>query len=342
MKESPRPLLQKVMNRAAKHLVPFQVTLELTHRCNLRCKHCYVDVPTGEELSLAELKGIFEQLAGAGTMYLTFTGGEVLTRPDFFDIAFYARNRGFIITFLTNGTLITPEIAGEIGKLGPLSVSMSLHGVIPATHDAITGKPGSFEATLRAIELLKGRDIPVGVTTVAMDTNIDEIDEIKDLARRLRVFHKLGYEFVPGRSGSLDPYRHAADREQVCRHFGQAWLEDGPDPAGVKGICKAGKGACSISPVGDVFPCLLMPMKVGNLRKATFDRIWHESPELTYLRSLTWGDLSACKDCSLAQYCTTCLGVAFSETGELTRPAPSACRNAALKANFLKRKGVTA
>ena len=46
-----RPLLHSVMDRAADHLIPFQVSLELTHRCNLSCKHCYVNVPLEDELT---------------------------------------------------------------------------------------------------------------------------------------------------------------------------------------------------------------------------------------------------------------------------------------------------
>src|SRR5512136_2526220 len=92
-----RPLLQKVMSRAADSLIPFQATLELTHRCNLSCKHCYIGKSVEDELSLAELRGILDQLAGEGCMYLLLTGGEPLIRKDFFDICYYAKERGFIL-----------------------------------------------------------------------------------------------------------------------------------------------------------------------------------------------------------------------------------------------------
>ena len=86
----------------------------------------------------------------------------------------------------------------------------------------------------------------------------------------------------------------------------------------------------------------MMPMKLGNLRNKRFIEIWRTSPvpELTYLRSLTEQDLAECRDCNLLRYCKRCMGVSYSETGELTRPAPSTCRNAALEAEFFKRKGV--
>lgn len=341
---STRPLLHSVMERAAKHLIPFQASLEVTYRCNLSCKHCYIDVSARDELSFAELKHILDQLAESGTMYLLLTGGEPLIRRDFFDIAFYARERGFMFMLLTNGTLITPTIARKIKILEPISVGISLHGAIPATHDGITRRQGSFVATMRGIKLLKGLGVPVSLQTLLMDANIHEIEAIKSLVHRLGVYHQFGYDFVPTRSGSLAPYRYEADFSILCNYFKHEWVKGDTIKSDEKAVCKAGQGICSISPAGDVFPCLLMPIKIGNLKKASFAEIWqtNPSPELTRLRTITWQDLSSCKECNLAGFCRRCMGVALTETGELTRPAPSACRNAALKSEFLKRKGVVA
>lgn len=336
-----RPLLHSVMERAANHFIPLQVTFELTYRCNLSCKHCYVDVPAEEELSFTELKDILDQLAESGTMYLLFTGGEALLRPDFFDVAFYAKARGFMLTFLTNGTLIAPNVAAEIKRLEPVFVGLSLHGATPETHDSITRKRGSFASTIRAVKLLKGLGVPVMLQTLLMDSNVHEAEAIKSLVQELEVHHHFGYEFIPTKSGSLAPYQYEASPTELCHHFEHDWLKKCPDESVRKGICKAGQGICSISPTGDVFPCLLMPMKVGNLRQAAFAEIWQTKPcpELTFLRSMTWEDMYGCQGCSLTKYCQRCLGVAFAETGELTKPAPSACRSAALKSEFFKERG---
>ncbi len=337
-----RPLLHKVMERAAENLVPFQVSLEVTQRCNLSCKHCYMDVPVEQELSFNELKGILDQLAESGTMYLLLTGGECLVRRDFFDIAFYARERGFMVMLLTNGTLITPSIARELKRLDPVLIGMSLHGATAGTHDGITRRQGSFAAMMQAIELLKDLGVTVSLQTLLMDSNNHEAEAIKSLVQRLEVPHQMSYDFVPARSGSLAPYQYEAKLKEFGQDINNASQEAGPAESKGREVCKAGQGICSISAAGDVFPCLLMPMKVGNLRQTTFAEIWKDnpSPELTYLRSITWEDLTICKNCDLARYCRRCMGVAFSETGELTKPAPSACRNAALKAEFFKRKGV--
>ncbi len=339
---STRPLLHGVMDRAADHFIPFQVTLEVTHRCNLSCQHCYVDVPSEGELSFTELKDILDQLAAAGSMYLLVTGGETLIRRDFFDIAFYAREQGFMVMFLTNGTLVTRDVAREISRLEPMFVGMSLHGATPGTHDGITGKQGSFALVMQAIEVLKRLGVRVSLQASLMDSNVGEAEAMKALAQRLGVYLQFGDELVPTRSGSLAPYQYEVGPTEFDYHSNQEPGKRDMTTSETNSVCQAGRGICSISPAGDVFPCLLMPMKVGNLRQARFAEIWrgNPSPELTYLRSITWQDLSSCRECSLGKYCRKCMGVAFAETGELTKPPPSACRRAAIKSEFFKRKGV--
>ena len=340
-----RPLLHSVVNRAADNLIPFQVSLELTYRCNLSCKHCYVDTPMQDEMSPAEYQSVFKQLAEAGCLYLLFTGGEPLIRPDFFDIASCAKELGFVLMLLTNGTLITPEVARDIDKLEPVSIGVSLHGATPDTHDSITGMHGSFEAMLHGIELLKNLEIPVTFQALLMKSNIHEAEEMKRLAEKLGVFLRFGYEFIPARSGSLAPFQYEADSANLYHHVDLLLSEKNTNTCnilGKKGLCKAGRGICSISPAGDVLPCLLMPLKVGNLRQTKFEEIWRTNPstELSYLRSITWDDFSDCQDCTLVKYCKRCMGIALAETGELTKPAPSACRRAALKFQSFERKGV--
>ena len=341
---SMRPLLENVMRRAGEHLIPFQASMELTHHCNLSCKHCYVDIPPENELTTEEFKEVIDQLAEAGSMYLALTGGEVLTRPDFFDITFHAKEKGFEVMVLTNGTLVTPGIANKFRKLEPSFISMSLYGATHESHDGITGKPGSLAATIQAVKLLKSRDIMVILQTLLMDTNYHEADAMETLAAELGVPLLVKHELVPSRSGSLAHYQFELDPEQACDEMGHSWVDGGTVPSDISKLCMAGKGICSISPAGDVFPCLMMPMAVGNLRKRSLMDVWKDNPcnELVHLRSLKWMDLTECRDCKLSRHCKKCIGIAFSETGSLTRPAPSACRNAALKSEYFKERGVVA
>ena len=101
--------LEALLARLKREHVPFSVLWELTHVCNLDCVMCYNVRQDQPELTTAECLDILEQLAAAGTLRLTLTGGEILSRRDFFVIAERARALGFALDLKTNGTLITPE-----------------------------------------------------------------------------------------------------------------------------------------------------------------------------------------------------------------------------------------
>ena len=338
---SDRPLLHRVVDRAAEHLIPFHVALELTYRCNLRCKHCYIDVPAEDELAFTEWREVLDQLVSAGSLYVLLTGGEPLIRSDFFHIATYARERGLIPMLLTNGTLITRGIAEDIAKLRPLFVCLSLYGATDSIHEGITGRVGSFRATVRAITLLQELGVAVVLQAMLMDSNVHEVVEMRRLADSLGVQLRVGYDLAPTKSGALAPQCHEVGIGDLCMYSEHL---SGSITVGLNkyGVCKAGRALCSISPTGNVFPCIMMPLRLGNIRQERFSEIWrsHPTPELTYLRSITRDDLYECKECDVAMFCTSCMGRNLTETGELTRPAPSTCRNAALKSQILARKGV--
>lgn len=337
-----RPLLHEVMTKAANHLVPFQVSIELTYRCNHFCQHCYIDRTLTDELSFPEIKDILDQLRDAGTLYLLFTGGEPFIRKDINEILSYAKAKGFLIMLVTNGTLITPENILALKEVKPVSVGVSLHGATAHTHDGITGISGSFETTIHTVESLKKCGLHVSLKTTLMNANINEINGILELAGKLGVFVRLSYEIVPGRRDGSVPYQNLPGYSELVNYYNIDWVNEKCKIDDTGSVCKAGKGICSITPGGDIFPCLLMPMKVGNLKKADFIDIWMQNPcrELDYLRSISWENFSDCPDCEYLQYCTKCMGTAYMETGYLTRPAPSACHNARIKSELFKQKGV--
>jgi len=337
-------MLHKVMSRASEHLIPFQAALELTYRCNLRCRHCYVDAPACDELSLIEWQDAIDQLAAEGALYLLLTGGEPLVRNDFYEIAEYARGRGFVLMVLTNGTLIGRDGARRLAEIRPLFVGLSLYGATPPVHDLVTGVPGSFSATLRAVRLLSELGVPVHILGTVMECNAHEAGAMKELAAGIGAPLALNYELTATKSGSQAPLRHRTTGHQLCQFAEPEWLA-GPDVAGrdTIGPCNAGRGACSVSPNGGVFPCVMMPLRLGSLRLSRFADIWRASPssELVRLRSIQPDDFVKCNDCNLSSYCRSCMGRNFAETGDMTGPAPSACRNAALRHRILDRREVT-
>ena len=126
----------ELLRKTAEECQLLSVHWELTYRCNCRCTHCYVVKPgdegfqsRGAELSTAEAKSVIDQLTALNVLNIGFSGGEVLCRSDFFEIAQYARKNRFAIRIFTNGTLIDAEVADRIAELFPVSVEMSVYGI---------------------------------------------------------------------------------------------------------------------------------------------------------------------------------------------------------------------
>ena len=107
-------LMSEVGQRAFDLGVPIAVHLDVTYRCNERCIHCYLDHDDHGEMTTAEIKDVLDQLAEAGVFFLTFSGGEVFLRRDFFDIVEYARRLMFSVKIKTNAVMIHEQEARRI------------------------------------------------------------------------------------------------------------------------------------------------------------------------------------------------------------------------------------
>jgi MoaA/NifB/PqqE/SkfB family radical SAM enzyme len=101
-------------------VAPFLVVWDFTHKCNLRCKHCYSNSgePDEDELTTEQALNVVDQLADAHVTALAFSGGEPLTRKDFFQVAKHASDRGLYISLASNGTLLTKENAAKLKQAG--------------------------------------------------------------------------------------------------------------------------------------------------------------------------------------------------------------------------------
>jgi len=316
-----------IVKKTLDRLIPFTVHWEVTYHCNLHCPHCYI-VPqdSREELSSGEITAILDLLKERGTLHVIFSGGEILMRKDFLDIARYARKKEFALRLMTNGTLINEIIADEIRDLHPLTVEISLYGSTPATHDRITACPGSFERSLKALRLLNERSIRTIVKCLIMKENVGDFQRIKDLAQEIGSQFLYDPIVIPRMDGSLEPCRNRLDRTELYSLFYpevQAGKRD-DDPQEDDLLCSAGLNAFSISPYGDVYPCAGFKESGGNLRDHSLSEIQH-SPIFSRIRSITLSDLRECKGCELIRYCTRCPALAWMEAGDLLGPSEANC-----------------
>jgi len=161
--------------------VPLSVHVDLTMRCNERCVHCYRVVESRPELTGDEVRALLAELAEAGALYLTFSGGEIFLRGDVLDLIAHAKRLRFDVRLKTNALRITDALAARLRDLGVRQVDVSVYSASADVHDGITRVPGSFVRTMEGVRALHppslsvdGRPLDEGDTEdVHKDQRID-------------------------------------------------------------------------------------------------------------------------------------------------------------------------
>ncbi len=325
MSKSTNDVWTQVKNTLREKFIPFEMVLELTRRCNLRCCHCY-NLKDNAELSLSQVKEIIPQLRRAGCLFVILTGGEVFLKPDFLDIAASLREANFDIKIFTNGTLIDAGIARELKKIAPSEVGISVLGAQSATHDMITGVAGSFAKSLAAIAALRKEQIPVTLKCALMRQNFSEYKDIIALAKKLGTPFIVDPILSPRDDGSKDVLGFRLTKTQLEEFYQEQIPHLSAMARGDEDLtCSAGYMFGSISARGDVYPCIQLPIKVGNVFKQDFKNIWQDALLLKKMRQVTPEQISLCSECKIISSCTRCPGLAFLEDGDMFGASSVAC-----------------
>jgi len=328
-------LMQEMSQRALDLGVPMSVHFDITYRCNERCVHCYLDHDNHGEMTTAEIKRVLKELAEAGTFFLTFSGGEVLMRSDFFELLEYARYLMFNVRIKTNAVMIREREARRMVELGVEQVQVSIYSHRPEVHDGITKLPGSLRRSVQAIRFLTQQRLRVVIANVLMTTNMRDSAGVQAMARELGVPYTLDPTITPKMDGDatilklripgaeLDGVFHneslVGNVEEFCAPPPR------PDEDVMEGYpCSAGHTLAYISPYGDVFPCVQFPLASGNVRRQKFIDIWKHSSELNDVRAIRAKDLTVCSGCSHVGTCTRCPGLAYME-GNMRGPSTADC-----------------
>jgi len=333
----PQPsLLDQIGARAEARSIPLAAHLDLTWKCNEGCVHCYLDHSVGDDMDTAEVKGVLDQLAAAGTMFLTLSGGEIMLRKDIFEIVAYARSLLFDVRLKTNGILISERDADRFAEMGVRQVNISIYSHRPEVHDAITRVPGSFARSIEAIRRLKSRGLTVEMRVPVFKGGADNYARLKALADELGVRILFDATITPRMDGGQAPVALNIDADTREEFYLDpavtASLEDAcapPTPPGEELLnghsCGAGFKSCYITPQGDVMPCVTFPLVCGSLRHSSFLAIWKSAPFLQ-IRGIRNRDLDTCSSCSSLSSCHRCPGLAFME-GNMRGPSIQDCQN---------------
>ncbi len=307
---------------------PVLSELALTYRCNLRCAFCYAGSgcsanPTGsaDEMDADTCKTIIWKIRHqAKVPSISFTGGEPTLIPFLPELIRHAKSLDMRVNLITNGTLITREMAQQLAESGLDSAQVSVEGVTAETHDALVGMAGAFEKSVAAVAYFKQAGIFTHTNTTLTRRNVAEGVRFPQFVRDTLGNDRFSMNLmIPTGNGALDDeliltYRDIGAHVEAIRDAAQRahvefmWYSPVPMclfnsiPAGLgnKG-CSACDGLLSVGANGDELPCASYDMPVGNLVEQDFSAIWH-SEAATMFREKQYAP-SSCLNCEQFAIC---------------------------------------
>ena len=286
--------------------------------------------------------GVLDDLKGFGIPALILSGGEPLSRFDFFELAERAKALNFRhLSLSTNGTLINAGNADRLADLGFDYVGISLDG-IGATNDWFRGLDGAFEAALEGVRQLLARKVKVGLRFTITEDNAEQLPAMMDLCDREGVdkFY-LSHLVYAGRGdkhrgedtahtrtrGALDelidrawvavaegaPLEIVTGNNDADAVYFLAWVERNfPEKAAhlrahleAWGGNSSGLGVANIDTQGRVHPdTYWSDYTVGNVKQVPFSQLWSgNDPMLATLRTRPRPLKGRCGACAYKAVC---------------------------------------
>jgi radical SAM protein with 4Fe4S-binding SPASM domain len=318
---SNKEYLQQFNRKAVEQRIPLSGSIDLTHRCNLNCVHCYLGDKTNfqgdgkKELDTAQWISIIDQFTKAGCLNLLITGGEPLLRKDFAEIYTHAKKNGLLVTVFTNGTLITEKILELFNVLPPRNVEISLYGATTAIYERITGIEGSYGKCLTGIQNLLDYGINLKLKTILMILNRHEFFDIENMAKNYGANFRFDAAIFPCFNGDKTPVRlRVSPKEAIEKEFSnddrsKQWKDyfermKGFSLTDTLYICGTGLTNFHIDPYGYLHPCLMVTNLRYDLTGGSFVKGWRNV--IPSIRKKKAGAAYTCNQCKKMVLCGFC------------------------------------
>lgn len=332
-------LMRALQGSAASTRQPLNGTFELTERCNLSCRMCYVRQAAGDrayrarELSAAKWVSLAEMAVENGMVFLLLTGGEIFLRPDFFEIYTPLTRLGLVLTLFTNGTLINDRIAEQLSEARPNRMEITLYGATARTYEAVTGTRSGYERCCAGIEALLRTGVPFSVKTTLTRGNVAEVDAMRQMARSWGVPFSAGWLLTERRDRSSSCIKSCRLSAAECvalevtdRASAQSQAEEAlqpfPDQNTENFFCQAGRAAFVVSAYGEMNVCIDLPLPQARPLEVGFTSAWKQVQDFVdHAPSLG----PTCLACDSRQECPRCPAWSWAETKTFSEPVPYLC-----------------
>jgi AdoMet-dependent heme synthase len=314
--------------------------IELTSRCNLSCRHCYVKSSECDQMELHVAMDLIRQSNTMGVNRIALSGGEPLLHPDIFEIGEYAKTLGIPdVALLTNGVFITEQNVDRLKSFDIVQLSVDM-----AEDERNLLRKQDLGVLEQAVGLLKNNGISTTLFGTLHSGNFKLSDKFVKFAKHLGVsiaFNKLvpltGNEKL--KQLSLTPFQYKQCLKTIneikdsspfvsCSDplmfaiDGGRWNQQNKDNESITGGCTAGIAALYVTCSGKVFPCPFIDKLCGNIHEQKLKTIWYESKVFQRLRRRVEYS-GPCGICRYVNQCGGCRASSFLSTGSLYSSDPN-------------------
>ncbi len=287
----PSPAFNRFLDIVANNRrVPMSTYFAVTQHCPFKCPHCSYGSHQPGQMTTEEAIDAVRQIRDLGSTIIGFTGGEPLLRKDLAELVREIGDDTLSVVF-TTGSGLTPERAAELVESGLECMMLGVESPDKEEHDRIRGREGSFDEAMAAVQIALDAGLYTGIATVGTREKLvsGKLQQLAELGTELGVHEFRITEPVPTGSfrGRTDEVLTPEEQARLA-DFQVQWnlKRKGPAVACFAYLesdemmgCGAGYHHLFVDALGNVCPCDLTPLSLGNLRQEPLSEIWDRMGE---------------------------------------------------------------
>ncbi len=306
---------------------PEMLSIELTHNCPLKCKHCYVEAGSGDSLSTKLVKKILDDVEELNIQQIQLTGGEPLLHPQFAEILESLISKNKEVQIFTSGFVFNDHIGSMLKRYNNnknILFQISIDG-LENFHDDFRGIKGAYQKSMSFIKFLHSVNITTIVALCYSNQGYNQMSRLcKDLKNSGVRMLRIGAVSAQGRAKDNEIYstkNGIFHIRRICKklqdeHADESFsIQFNEDNGSIQSTdnhsksimknCGMGQTILKVSPEGNIHPCLMSNVIIGNIGKKSIKEIQLSSSRK--FEAVNAPTLKSCLKCRQRELCKNCI-----------------------------------